>query len=87
MDTPRAWYGYFPLNAAVAEANVDVVKVLVEHGADVYKQNESFGSRVGKSRSNLEIARKGIDDSTFAQEKISLYQEIVSILQESGAKV
>ena len=85
MDTPRAWYGYFPLNAAVAEANVDVVKVLVEHEADVNKENESFGSRDGKSRSNLEIARKGIDDST--QEKIPLYQEIVSILQESGAKV
>ena len=51
------------------------------------KECESFGSRDGVSRSNLEIARERIDDSTFKQEKIPLYEEIIYILKEAGAKV
>ena len=79
--------GYYPLNAAVAEANVDVVRFLIEQGADIDKECESFGARDNVSRSNLEIARERIESSTFQREKIPLYEEIISLLKEAGAKV
>lgn len=86
LDEPRAWLGYHPLNAAVAEANVDVVKFLIEQGADIDKQCESHGARDNVSRSNLEIARERIEASALHEEMIPLYEEIISILKEAGAK-
>ena len=87
LDEPRAWYGFFPLNAAVAEANVDVVKFLIEQGADIDKECESHGARDNVSRSNIEIARERISSSAFHPEKIPLYEEIIALLREAGAKV
>ena len=81
IDEPRAWYGFHPLNAAVAEAHVDVVRFLIEQGADIDKECGSHGSSGNVSRSNLEIARKRVKRNP---EK---YKEIISLLKEAGAKV
>merc|ERR1712080_150942 len=83
LDTPRAWFGLFPLNAAADQGNVDVVRFLIERGADVDKKCEDFGSKNGE-QSSLEIARSQMRWARGTEK--SKYEEIVTLLTDAGAQ-
>ena len=86
LDTPRAWLGLFPLNGAVAKGHVEVVKFLIERGADVDKECEAFGSEYGARMSSLEIARNKINHFG-KKDMIPKYEAIIKLLKDAGAKV
>jgi ankyrin repeat protein len=81
--------GYSLLGAMVINGNPDMVKYLINEGADV---NLIVASSMGASLTALEIAEielmteRGNSGSLYNQEKIVNLRGIVTLLTENGAK-
>ena len=80
LDSPKCSYGFSPFHLAVKSGNAEIVKFIIEKGADItVKGNEEwFGETV------FEIAQKGMDSGKYEyeiKENKEKYGKIIAMLK------